>query len=210
MVEGPRDEMVKRLAAGVADAVKKELGDPDPPGRQHRPRRRPSVSSAAARNPIPSSSRSSVSRPGADSIVAHLREDRRHIQDHDVARLQKRLKDPSQPGDGPLERRRRVALRVRPKQVTLVPEKRQELTTEGGLDVIRQFEKVRAAVRKFHDRGIEVSLFIDPTVGQVSAAARTGSDDRGVPHRVLRERREEEPRASPPRRRLPHGAPRRA
>jgi pyridoxine 5-phosphate synthase len=68
-----------------------------------------------------------------------------------------------------------VALRVRPKQVTLVPEKREELTTEGGLDVAGQFEKVRLAVKKFHARGIEVSLFIDPDVGQVAASRRSGA-----------------------------------
>jgi pyridoxine 5-phosphate synthase len=112
---------------------------------------------------------------GADSIVAHLREDRRHIQDHDVARLQKRLKTHLNLEMGLSTDVVAVALRVRPKQVTLVPEKRQELTTEGGLDVIRQFEKIRAAVKKFHDRGIEVSLFIDPAVGQVAASARSGA-----------------------------------
>jgi len=112
---------------------------------------------------------------GADSIVAHLREDRRHIQDHDVARLQKRLETHLNLEMGLSTDVVSVALRVRPKQVTLVPEKRQELTTEGGLDVIRQFEKVRAAVKKFQDRDIEVSLFIDATVGQVSASARSGA-----------------------------------
>jgi len=112
---------------------------------------------------------------GADSIVAHLREDRRHIQDHDVARLQKRLKIPLNLEMGISNDVVAVALRVHPAQVTLVPEKRQELTTEGGLDVIRQFEKVRAAVQKFQDRRIDVSLFIDPAVGQVSASTRAGA-----------------------------------
>jgi pyridoxine 5-phosphate synthase len=112
---------------------------------------------------------------GADSIVAHLREDRRHIQDHDVARLRKRcatwlnLEMGLSPGVVA------EALRVGPRQVTLVPEKREELTTEGGLDVAGQLEKVRRAVKKFHDRGIEVSLFIDPAPGQVAAAHRSGA-----------------------------------
>jgi pyridoxine 5-phosphate synthase len=112
---------------------------------------------------------------GADSIVAHLREDRRHIQDHDVARLQKRLKTHLNLEMGISNDIVAIALRVHPRQVTLVPEKRQELTTEGGLDVIRQLEKVRAAVKKFQDRGIEVSLFIDPAVGQVAASKRSGA-----------------------------------
>jgi len=112
---------------------------------------------------------------GADSIVAHLREDRRHIQDHDVARLAKRLKTHLNLEMGLSADIVSVALRIRPRQVTLVPEKRAELTTEGGLDVAGQFEKVRLAVKKFQARGIEVSLFIDPTPGQVSASHRSGA-----------------------------------
>jgi pyridoxine 5-phosphate synthase len=112
---------------------------------------------------------------GADSIVAHLREDRRHIQDHDVARLQKRLKTHLNLEMGLSGDIVEVALRIRPRQVTLVPEKRQELTTEGGLDVAGQLEKVRRAVKRFHARGIEVSVFIDPSPGQVAASRRTGA-----------------------------------
>jgi pyridoxine 5-phosphate synthase len=112
---------------------------------------------------------------GADSIVAHLREDRRHIQDLDVARLAKRLKTHLNLEMGLSSDIVSVALRVQPRQVTLVPEKREELTTEGGLDVAGQFEKVRKAVKKFQDRKIEVSLFIDPTPGQVAASVRSGA-----------------------------------
>ena len=112
---------------------------------------------------------------GADSIVAHLREDRRHIQDHDVARLAKRLKTHLNLEMGLSADIVSVALRIRPRQVTLVPEKREELTTEGGLDVAGQFEKVRLAVKKFQARGIEVSLFIDPDLGQVAASRRSGA-----------------------------------
>jgi pyridoxine 5-phosphate synthase len=112
---------------------------------------------------------------GADSIVAHLREDRRHIQDHDVARLQKGLKTHLNLEMGLSSDIVEVALRIRPRQVTLVPEKRQELTTEGGLDVAGQLEKVRRAVKRFHARGIEVSLFIDPHPGQVAASRRSGA-----------------------------------
>jgi pyridoxine 5-phosphate synthase len=112
---------------------------------------------------------------GADSIVAHLREDRRHIQDHDVARLRKRLKIPLNLEMGISPDIVSVALRMGPEQVTLVPEKRQELTTEGGLDVAGQFEKVQKTVRRFQAQKIEVSLFIDPTPGQVAAAHRSGA-----------------------------------
>jgi pyridoxine 5-phosphate synthase len=112
---------------------------------------------------------------GADSIVAHLREDRRHIQDHDVARLQKRLKTHLNLEMGLSSDIITVALRVRPRQVTLVPEKREELTTEGGLDVAGQLEKVRRAVKKFQARGIEVSLFIDPHPAQVAASQESGA-----------------------------------
>ncbi len=112
---------------------------------------------------------------GADSIVAHLREDRRHIQDHDVARLRKRLKTFLNLEMGLSADVVAVALRIGPRQVTLVPEKRQELTTEGGLDVAGQLEKVRRAVKRFHARDIEVSLFIDPDLQQVAAAHRSGA-----------------------------------
>ncbi|HYE98431.1 MAG TPA: pyridoxine 5'-phosphate synthase, partial [Planctomycetota bacterium] len=84
-------------------------------------------------------------RAGADSIVAHLREDRRHIQDDDVFRLRKRLRTFLNLEMGLSADVVGVALRLKPRQVTLVPEKRRELTTEGGLDVAGQFSKVRAA-----------------------------------------------------------------
>jgi pyridoxine 5-phosphate synthase len=112
---------------------------------------------------------------GADSIVVHLREDRRHIQDHDVARLRKRLKVPLNLEMGISPEIVSISLRMGPDQVTLVPEKRQELTTEGGLDVAGQLEKVQKAVKRFQAQKIDVSLFIDPTPSQVSAAFRTGA-----------------------------------
>lgn len=112
---------------------------------------------------------------GADSIVAHLREDRRHIQDQDVARLQKRLRTHLNLEMGIASDIVAVALRIQPRQVTLVPEKRQELTTEGGLDVAAQQERIRRAIRRFHARGIGVSLFIDPVLVQVVAARRSGA-----------------------------------
>ena len=113
---------------------------------------------------------------GADSIVAHLREDRRHIQDHDVARLRKRLKVPLNLEMGISPEIVSIALRIGPDQVTLVPEKRLELTTEGGLDVAGQFEKVRKVVKRFQAQRIAVSLFIDPAPAQVAASQRSGAE----------------------------------
>ena len=112
---------------------------------------------------------------GADSIVAHLREDRRHIQDYDVARLRKRLSVPLNLEMGVTSEIVTVALRTGPDQVTLVPEKRQELTTEGGLDVAGQFDRIQKAVKRFQAQKISVSLFIDPTPAQVAASHRAGA-----------------------------------
>ncbi|MBV8882199.1 MAG: pyridoxine 5'-phosphate synthase, partial [Planctomycetaceae bacterium] len=107
---------------------------------------------------------------GADSIVVHLREDRRHIQDYDVARLRKRLKVPLNLEMGISAEILSIALRTQPDQVTLVPEKRQELTTEGGLDVAGQFDKVQKAVKRLQAQKIAVSLFIAAAPAQVAAA----------------------------------------
>lgn len=108
-------------------------------------------------------------RCGADSIVCHLREDRRHIQEADVQRLRKAVKHLNlEMGLAPDIVQ--IALAVRPDQVTLVPEKRQELTTEGGLDVLCRFGEIRAATAKFREAGILVSLFIDPDPRQIRAA----------------------------------------
>jgi len=109
-------------------------------------------------------------RSGADSITVHLREDRRHIQEHDVVRLQARkatrvnLEMAVTPGM--LE----FAERVRPADCCLVPEKREELTTEGGLDVAGQRHTVAAACQRLAAAGIRASLFIDPDTAQVDAA----------------------------------------
>ena len=100
-------------------------------------------------------------KAGADSIVCHLREDRRHIQDRDVVALRKRLQTRLNLEMGLAPDIVRAALRIHPDQVTLVPEKRQELTTEGGLDVVGQFPKIRRAVAQFQRKGIDVSLFIE-------------------------------------------------
>jgi pyridoxine 5-phosphate synthase len=114
-------------------------------------------------------------RAGADRIVCHLREDRRHIQDRDVMRLRRELGCPLNLEMSIAPDIVRAALRVRPAQVTLVPERRQELTTEGGLDVARLRRRLTPLVRRFHEQGIEVSMFVDPVSTQVEAAARTGA-----------------------------------
>lgn len=114
-------------------------------------------------------------RAGADRIVCHLREDRRHIQDRDVVRLRRQLRCPLNLEMSIAPDIVRAALRVRPAQVTLVPERRQELTTEGGLDAARLIRRLTPLVRRFHERGIAVSLFVDPVTKQLEAAARTGA-----------------------------------
>ncbi|RKY40853.1 MAG: pyridoxine 5'-phosphate synthase [Candidatus Makaraimicrobium thalassicum] len=113
---------------------------------------------------------------GCDGIVCHLRKDRRHVNDGDLDRLKAAVTtrlnlemsvDPEIVA---------IACRVRPDQATLVPENRQEITTEGGLDVVRNFEKVRSVINSLSGEGIEVSLFIDPEPEQVEASKKAGAD----------------------------------
>jgi pyridoxine 5-phosphate synthase len=125
--------------------------------------------------PDPVEAARACERAGADSIVCHLREDQRHIQDRDVATLLKRISTRLNLEMSIAPEIVEVALRLAPDQVTLVPERRQELTTEGGLDVIRLARRLARVVRQFHTRGIGVSLFIDPVFSQVAAAAKTGA-----------------------------------
>ena len=111
---------------------------------------------------------------GADGITVHLREDRRHIQDrdlrvlHETVRTRLNLELAAEPS------MIAIALEVRPDQVTLVPERRQEVTTEGGLDVIAHRARVAEAVRRLREAGLGVSLFIDPDPAQVAASAALG------------------------------------
>lgn len=112
---------------------------------------------------------------GADLITLHLREDRRHIQDADVIAMRPRLRTRMNLECAITPEMLAIACEVRPHDVCLVPEKRSELTTEGGLDVLGQFEHVKQAVAQLHDAGIRVSLFIDPEVGQIEAAYRAGA-----------------------------------
>jgi pyridoxine 5-phosphate synthase len=113
---------------------------------------------------------------GADQITIHLREDRRHIQDRDLQVLRKTVTSRLNLEMAVAPEMLRIAYEVKPDMVTLVPERREELTTEGGLDVVGGREAVRKAVKTLRDAEIEVSLFIDPDLDQVKAAHRAEAD----------------------------------
>jgi len=112
---------------------------------------------------------------GADAITIHLREDRRHIQDADVDVLRGMLQTRMNLECAVTDEMITNALRVKPHDICLVPERREELTTEGGLDVVRYFEQVKAATARCTAAGIRVSLFIDPDEKQLDAAVRAGA-----------------------------------
>jgi pyridoxine 5-phosphate synthase len=113
---------------------------------------------------------------GADGITVHLREDRRHIQDRDVYVLRRTVKTALNLEMAATKEMLDVALEVKPDMVTIVPEKRQELTTEGGLDVKTHGEALKKFVSHLKDAGISVNLFIDPSPDAVKACHRIGSD----------------------------------
>jgi pyridoxine 5-phosphate synthase len=113
---------------------------------------------------------------GAHGITVHLREDRRHIQDRDVLALKDIVKGKYNLEMALSDEIIGIALRVKPDQITLVPEKREEVTTEGGLDVAGNFERIRTVVKKFKDNGIIVSLFIEPEKDVVYRSKETGAD----------------------------------
>lgn len=112
---------------------------------------------------------------GADAITLHLREDRRHIQDRDVETLRAQLGKRMNLEAAVTREMLQIALRVRPHDVCLVPERRMELTTEGGLDVVSQFERVRQACELLAGSGIRVSLFINADTAQIDAAKAAGA-----------------------------------
>ncbi len=115
-------------------------------------------------------------RAGAAGITAHLREDRRHIQDRDIFELRKRISTKLNLEMGIAPDIVSIALQVRPEDVCIVPENRQEITTEGGLDCAGQFDALAPVVEKLRASGIRVSLFIDPVDHQIAAAARLGAE----------------------------------
>jgi pyridoxine 5-phosphate synthase len=112
---------------------------------------------------------------GADGITVHLREDRRHIQDADVVALRAALRVGLNLEMAATPEMVAIALRVRPDDICLVPERRAEVTTEGGLDVLGNRHVLREAVQRLTDGGLRVSLFIDPDPGQIAAAAELGA-----------------------------------
>ncbi|TAL15920.1 pyridoxine 5'-phosphate synthase [bacterium] len=113
---------------------------------------------------------------GADQITIHLREDRRHIQDHDLERVLATAKVPVNLEMAVTEEMVGIAAEKRPFVVCMVPEKRREVTTEGGLDVVGNLKEVSGAAARMRDAGIKVSLFIDPDERQVEASAIAGAD----------------------------------
>jgi pyridoxine 5-phosphate synthase len=112
---------------------------------------------------------------GADAITLHLREDRRHIQDRDVEILRDRLTTRMNLESAVTEEMISIALKIKPHDICLVPERREELTTEGGLDVVKYFDQINRACQKLGEAGIRVSLFINTDPLQIDAAARAGA-----------------------------------
>ena len=113
---------------------------------------------------------------GADGFVVHLREDRRHIQERDLSLLREIVPSTLNLEMAAEDAMAKIAARVRPDKVTLVPERRQELTTEGGLAVVGNVDRLKSFIDLIHGSQIPVSLFIDPDVNQVRAAQKVGAD----------------------------------
>ncbi|MEA3174223.1 MAG: pyridoxine 5-phosphate synthase [Gammaproteobacteria bacterium] len=128
-----------------------------------------------ARYPDPLSAALMAEEAGADSITLHLREDRRHIQDRDVLVMREALQTRMNLEMAVTEEMLRMAQQVRPQDVCLVPESRQEVTTEGGLNVAGQSARIADAVAALGGAGIRVSLFIDPEAAQIDASRRAGA-----------------------------------
>ena len=112
---------------------------------------------------------------GADGITVHLREDRRHIQDRDVALLRETVRSRLNLEMAATEEMQAIALRIKPDMVTLVPERREEVTTEGGLDVASQLASLTTMVQALQSAGIPVSLFVDPDPDQLKASQASGA-----------------------------------
>jgi pyridoxine 5-phosphate synthase len=113
---------------------------------------------------------------GADGITVHLREDRRHIQDRDLRLLKEFIPVELNLEMAATREMTGIATRLKPDLVTLVPEKRQELTTEGGLDIKSQKKNIRDSIKKIHNAGIPVSLFINPDFDDITLSKQTGAD----------------------------------
>ncbi len=127
-----------------------------------------------AQEPDPVHAALAAELAGAHGITVHLRSDRRHIQDRDVEILRRVVKSRLTVEMAPTQEMMRVALTIKPDQVTLVPERREEVTTEGGLDAVLNSVQLRPHVKTLRDGGVHVSLFIDPDLEQVKEARRIG------------------------------------
>ena len=127
------------------------------------------------RYPDPIQAAREAEQAGADAITLHLREDRRHIQDRDVEMLRHLLQTRMNLEMAVTDDIVAFACRLRPQDCCLVPERRQELTTEGGLDVVGGFKKITASRVRLADAGVRVSLFVDADPDQIEAAAKTGA-----------------------------------
>ncbi|RKY35868.1 MAG: pyridoxine 5'-phosphate synthase [Candidatus Omnitrophota bacterium] len=115
-------------------------------------------------------------KAGCDSIVAHLREDRRHVNDRDIKLLREIVNTKFNLEMSLADEIVKIALEVKPDEVTIVPERREEVTTEGGLDVVRYKKKLQEVIPQFHARGIKVSLFVDPDLNQIKTAGEVSAD----------------------------------
>ena len=109
---------------------------------------------------------------GADGITAHLREDRRHIKDKDIERLMAEIELPLNFEIAATNEMKDIALRLKPNAVCIVPEKRMEITTEGGLDLISQFDRLKSICDQLNDNGLRISLFIEPDLRQIETAVK--------------------------------------
>jgi pyridoxine 5-phosphate synthase len=125
--------------------------------------------------PDPAAAAQLCERAGADGITAHLREDRRHIQDADVERIQEKTRGVFNLEMACIPEMLALAERAKPQQVTLVPEKRAEITTEGGLDLTQNVASLRAGIQRLNAAGIRTSLFIEPTEAAVRASKALGA-----------------------------------
>ncbi len=125
--------------------------------------------------PDPVEASLAAQRAGAAAITVHLREDRRHIQDDDLRRIRDAIRIHLNQEMAPVHEMVEIAIAIRPHEVCLVPERREELTTEGGLDAAGQFKRLAPIVSRLQMAGIAVSLFVDPQTHQVEAAARLGA-----------------------------------
>lgn len=115
-------------------------------------------------------------KAGADGITIHLRQDRRHIRDEDLLRLKQEISLPINLEMAATEEMLQIALKTKPNAVCIVPEKRQEITTEGGLNVVLEQEKLAKIIAKIRTEKIRVSLFIDPNFEQIECAKKIGAD----------------------------------